>query len=85
MAKFLEELGWNALTIPVTGYWAYRKQPRAERGGMADMCHYYADVAAELGEIGWSKVFLTKKFGPRQRFHAIITDLEVEPDPLVKP
>jgi len=44
-----------------------------------------AATAAGLGEIGWSKVFLTKKFGPRQRFHAIITDLEVEPDPLVKP
>ena len=31
-------------------------------------------VAAGLGEIGWSKVFMTKKFGPRQRIHAIITD-----------
>ena len=44
-----------------------------------------AATAAGLGEIGWSKVFLTEKFGPRQRLHAIITDLEVEPDPLVKP
>lgn len=44
-----------------------------------------AAICAGLGEIGWSKVFLTKKFGPRQRLHAIITDLEVEPDPLVKP
>jgi len=44
-----------------------------------------AGICAGLGEIGWSKVFLTKKYGPRQRLHAIITDLEVEPDPLVKP
>ncbi|MCM8772550.1 MAG: hypothetical protein ABIM58_05035 [candidate division WOR-3 bacterium] len=44
-----------------------------------------AGICAGLGEIGWSKVFLTKKFGPRQRLHAIITDLEVEPDPLIKP
>ena len=44
-----------------------------------------AAICAGLGEIGWSKVFLTKKFGPRQRLHAIITDLEIEPDDLVKP
>ena len=44
-----------------------------------------AALAAGLGEIGWSKVFLTKKFGPRQRFHAIITDAPLEPDPLVQP
>lgn len=44
-----------------------------------------AGVAAGLGEIGWSKVFLTKKFGPRQRLAAIVTDLELEPDPLVEP
>lgn len=42
-------------------------------------------VCAGLGEIGWSKVFLTKKFGPRQRLHAIITDLELEPDELSQP
>jgi len=44
-----------------------------------------AGVAAGLGEMGWSKVFLTKKFGPRQRLAAIITDMELEPDPLVEP
>lgn len=44
-----------------------------------------AAVAAGIGEIGWSKVFLTRKFGPRQRLAAILTDLELEPDPLVEP
>ncbi|HEX3000714.1 MAG TPA: (4Fe-4S)-binding protein, partial [Armatimonadota bacterium] len=38
-----------------------------------------------MGEIGWSKVFLTPEFGPRQRFAFIITDAPLEPDPLVKP
>lgn len=42
-------------------------------------------IAAGLGEIGWSKVFLTKKFGPRVRLGAIVTDAELEPDPLVEP
>jgi ferredoxin len=42
-------------------------------------------VAGGLGEMGWSKVFLTKKFGPRVRLAAIITEAELEPDPLVEP
>ena len=36
-----------------------------------------------LGEIGFSKVFLTKKFGPRVRLGLIFTDAELEPDPIL--
>ncbi len=36
-----------------------------------------------LGEIGFSKVFLTKKFGPRVRLGLIFTDCELEPDPIM--
>ena len=38
-----------------------------------------------MGEIGWSKVFLTPQFGPRQRFAFILSDAPLEPDPLVEP
>ena len=41
-----------------------------------------AAAFAGLGEPGWSKVFLTPEFGPRQRFEIILTDAELEPDPL---
>jgi epoxyqueuosine reductase len=41
-----------------------------------------AAFAAGLGEIGYSKVFLTPQFGPRQRFGAILTNAPLEPDPL---
>ncbi len=44
-----------------------------------------AGIAAGLGEMGWSKVFMTPTFGPRVRLHAIITDAVLEPDPLVEP
>lgn len=37
-----------------------------------------------LGEIGFSKVFLTKKFGPRVRLGLIFTDCELEPDPILE-
>jgi len=38
--------------------------------------------AAGLGEIGYSGMFLTPEFGPRQMFSCIITDAQLEPDPL---
>lgn len=41
-------------------------------------------AAAGLGELGWSKVFLTPEFGPRQRFEMFLTDAELEPDPLLQ-
>ena len=41
-----------------------------------------AAVACGLGEIGWSKMFLTKEFGPLQRVAFIFTDAALEPDPL---
>jgi epoxyqueuosine reductase len=44
-----------------------------------------AGVAAGLGEIGWSKVFLSPKYGPRVRLGCILTDAELEPDPLIPP
>lgn len=44
-----------------------------------------AAVACGLGEIGWSKVFIHPKFGPRVRIGTILTDAELEPDPLVEP
>ena len=42
----------------------------------------YAAVACGLGEIGLNGLFLSQKFGSRQRFHMIITDAEIEETPL---
>lgn len=41
-----------------------------------------AAYLAGLGEIGYSKVFLTPQFGPRQRLGIVLTEAELEPDPL---
>ena len=35
-----------------------------------------------MGEIGFSKLFLTPQFGPRQRFAFMLTDAPLKPDPL---
>ena len=41
-----------------------------------------AAFAAGLGEIGWGRVFLTPQFGPRQRLGVVLTDADLEGDPL---
>jgi len=41
-----------------------------------------AAVCAGLGEIGYTKMFLSPQFGPRQRLAAVLTDAPLEPDPL---
>ena len=88
VACFLEDHGWEA--VPYYPGSPEAQPPREPRrpGGLAPDVHLamrLAAVAAGLGEMGWSKVLLTRRFGPRQRLQAIITDLPLEPDPLVEP
>jgi len=40
----------------------------------------HAAVAAGLGQFGWLGIVLSPEFGPRNRFGAILTTLELEPD-----
>ncbi len=42
----------------------------------------FAAWQAGLGEMGMGKLFLTPQFGPRQVFSAVLTELELEPDPV---
>lgn len=41
-----------------------------------------AAYLAGLGEIGYSKMFLSPEFGPRQRIGVVLTEMELEPDPI---
>ena len=92
---FMEEHGYEAIPMlnanggeavnPVTG--KFRKGwSRPARPGLPypDILVHFRIAAylAGLGEIGWSKVFLTPEFGPRQRFALMFTDAELEPDPI---
>jgi len=56
--------------------------PRDEYLLMGAMSNRYAAVCAGLGEFGWSGLVLTSQDGPRVRFVSIITEMEIEPDPL---
>ncbi|MCE5238895.1 (4Fe-4S)-binding protein [bacterium] len=39
-------------------------------------------VICGMGEIGYSKMFLSPQFGPRQRLAFLLTDAPLEPDPI---
>ena len=43
----------------------------------------HAATRAGLGEFGFNNIVLTPEFGPRVRFVSIITEAELEPDPLL--
>ncbi len=95
LTRYLEDRGYE--TVPmlnanggeatniVTG--KFREgwsRPVAEGKPYPDVLVHFrlAAYMAGLGEIGWSKVFLTPEFGPRQRFVILLTDAELEPDPI---
>ncbi len=87
-ACFIEDHGFEA--VPVypgvperTGMYEPVKPGRPAREININV--RIAAVACGLGEIGWSKVFLHPVFGPRVRLGTILTDAELEPDPLMAP
>ena len=87
-ACYIEDFGWEAVPYYPGVPESQPPIPPIRPDGVAPDVHMairIVGLAAGLGEMGWSKVFLTKKFGPRVRLAAIITDAELEPDELVEP
>lgn len=84
-ARFIEDHGWEAVPVPPhppEGQ-PWRAPLSPDKPGPDVYPHFrLAAVAAGLGEIGLSKVFLSPQFGPRQRLGMILTDAELEPDPI---
>ncbi len=84
---FIEDHGYEAVAhypaVPEGN--GVNRLPVAEGKVPADVVCSIRLIAAGcgLGEIGFSKVFLTKKFGPRVRLGLIFTDCELEPDPIL--
>ena len=83
---FIEDNGYEAVPYDNTSVRLGAGQGRAVHPDKPKPDVYIdfriAAVAAGIGEIGYSKVFLTPEFGPRQRFAVILTDAPLEPDPL---
>ena len=94
LSKYIEDHGYEALPMGHQSDWraidnggelrANYSRPVAEGRAAPDvMIHMrIAGFLAGLGEIGYSKMFLSPQFGPRNRLGIIITEAELEPDPL---
>jgi epoxyqueuosine reductase QueG len=82
----LEDAGYTSVPIH-NPFGAHLGRPVRPGGTRPDghMSLRVAGVATGLGELGLSKLLLTPQFGPRQRVFAVLTDAELEPDPLVPP
>ncbi len=94
LCKRIEDSGCEAIPIGHQSDWraidnAGRLRPRYSRpvapGRAAPDVMIHLRIAAflaGLGEIGYSKVFLTPQFGPRQRLGVVLTEAALEPDPI---
>mgnify|MGYP006292776883 CR=1 FL=1 len=87
LGRFIEREGCEA--VPVAAVASLRERGPAGDAGRSGqpprevtMQFRIAAALAGLGEIGWSKVFLTEEYGPRQRLGILLTDAELEPDPI---
>jgi ferredoxin len=92
VASFVEDYGWEAATVQYlsgrlgndTGRAAV--QPDGTEKPRPDIFFNFR-IAGELcgmGEVGYSRMFLSPRFGPMQRIYFVITDAPLEADPLVK-
>lgn len=94
LCKMIENTGYEAIPIGHQSDWRaidnggnlqsdFSRPVESGRPAPDIMIHLrIAGFLAGLGEIGFSKTFLTPEFGPRQRLGVVLTDLELEPDPM---
>ncbi len=87
LARFVEQHGFDATSlsaIATSREFGPAAAPAAPGLPPREVVvqHRIAATLAGLGEMGWSKVFMTREFGPRQRLGVLLTDAELEPDPV---
>jgi len=94
LTKFIEDQGYEAIPMGHQSDWraidnagfARPNYSRPVRPGQATpdvmIQLRIAAYLCGLGEIGYSKMFLSPQFGPRNRVGIIMTDVELEPDPI---
>ncbi|MDD4689575.1 MAG: hypothetical protein PHE51_07500 [Eubacteriales bacterium] len=86
LSRFIEDFGWEATPhYPGVPERNPASEPVAPGKLPPNIIPSIRLIAAGtgVGEIGHSKVFLNKKFGPRLRLGLIFTDAELEPDPIL--
>lgn len=94
LSKAIEDQGYEAIPMGHQSDWrgidadgfTPKNYSRPVRPGQATpdiMIHLrIAAYLCGLGEIGFSKMFLSPQFGPRNRIGIVLTELELAPDPI---
>lgn len=76
----LEDRGAQAYPVPADN--PYTNWDEEEQCGRGDLSHRHAAAAAGLGFISRSSMLVTSRFGNRVNLASLITNLQLEPDPL---
>lgn len=99
MGHYTEDMMLNILSVKLANYMEINyglrsmSTPNAMHTGlghsvmaapMGFFSQRHAAVRAGLGEFGLSGLVITPQFGPRVRYVSVITEAELEPDPLLK-
>jgi hypothetical protein len=94
LCRYIEDQGYEALPMGHQSDWraidnvgpmrpGYSTPVRPGQAAPDIMIHLrIAAYLCGLGEIGFSKMFLSPQFGPRNRVGIILTEAELEPDPI---
>ena len=94
LSKFIEDQGYEAIPMGHQSDWRavdtfgnlrsnYSRPVRPGQACPDIMIHLrLAAYLCGLGEIGLSKMFISPQFGPRCRIGIVLTDVELEPDPI---
>ena len=97
LSKYIEDRGYEAVPMGHQSDWRaidnegfsrekYSRPVAPGRAAPDIMVHLrLAAYLSGLGEIGFSKMFLSPSFGPRCRIGIIMTDVDLTPDPIFEP
>jgi len=82
IARSLEDAGYEAKPMTVSGRWRVHPYKDIPSNWCADFSNRHAAVAAGLGELGLHSLIITPQFGMKQRFCSVITDAPLVADPM---
>ena len=91
IGQFLLNEGYDAMLFPTEGV-HFSLPDRSEDDLMRNskfgyisgpISHRHCATRAGLGEFGYNNLVLTKKYGCRVRFNTVVTDAELDADPLI--
>ncbi len=82
LARFIEDQGHRVVAIPATNVWRFRPYKDVEASFAPDLSDIHAAAAAGLGQIGYSGLFMSPEYGPRQRLCCLVTDADLAPTPM---